>query len=52
MSFWLEMITTTLTLLWAPFAFGEAYFHKNEGKETLSILHNNLNTTNDNTGIN
>jgi hypothetical protein len=34
-----------------PFAFWEADFHKIKGKETLSISHNDLNTT-DNTGLN
>jgi hypothetical protein len=30
------------------FAFGEEYFHKTKGRETLSRSHNDLNTTNDN----
>jgi hypothetical protein len=36
---------------WAPFAFGEADFHKIEGRETLSRSHNYLNTMDDNMGL-
>jgi hypothetical protein len=38
-------------LLWAPFASGKADFHKIKGKETLSMLRHDLNTTDNNTGL-
>jgi hypothetical protein len=35
----------------APFAFGEAYFHKFKSKETLRRAHNALNTSDDDAGL-
>jgi hypothetical protein len=37
--------------LGAPFAFGEAYFHKIKSREKPSRSHSNLNTADDNTAL-
>jgi hypothetical protein len=51
--FWLWRITITFTLLFgAPFAFGgKADFHKIKGREALSRLYRDLNTTDNNMGL-
>jgi hypothetical protein len=40
-----------LAVPWVPLSFGKAGFQKIKGRETLNRSHNDLNTTDDNTGL-